>query len=396
MNKTRQFIATKRRLVYALNFALLIAMLVAMAMLSRAGWEMSRHHVPLVSAAHEMRIQASEFHLWFEEFLQGDRSIPAEKIWGHLNLAEWYANAMLYGGNSVEGTITPLDDPILSNNIRQALISIHKLRKVGYARLKNRSSSAIGSNIDQQFDHDFEQMMDLSVKVENALLIAINKEIESFKVFVFIIILILASSAGVARLIYIHERTRRLYEEKVHAQAFYDTLTALPNRFLFNDRLLQAMASSKRNDIYCALMFLDLDNFKPLNDLHGHDIGDMLLIEVARRLSACVREIDTVARFGGDEFVVMLSELNSDKTESTIQARIIAEKIRASLAQPYLLKVNKPNKIKPIVQHRCSASIGLVLFINHDKNSDEIVRRADLAMYQAKELGGNSIFIHEA
>jgi len=95
MNNTRQFIATKRKLVYALNFALLIAMLVAMAMLSRAGWEMSRHHVPLVSAAHKMRIQASEFHLWFEEFLQGDRSLSAEKVWGYLNLAEWYANAML-------------------------------------------------------------------------------------------------------------------------------------------------------------------------------------------------------------------------------------------------------------------------------------------------------------
>ncbi|MDX8400198.1 MAG: GGDEF domain-containing protein, partial [Gallionellaceae bacterium] len=157
-----------------------------------------------------------------------------------------------------------------------------------------------------------------------------------------------------------------------------------------------AMASSKRNGIYCALMFLDLDNFKPLNDFHGHDVGDMLLVEVARRLTACVREIDTVARFGGDEYIVMLSELNSDKAESTTQARIIAEKIRTSLAQPYLLKVNQQNKTKSTVQHQCSASIGLVLFINHDKNPEEIVRCADMAMYQAKKSGGNSIFIHEA
>jgi len=288
-----------------------------------------------------------------------------------------------------------LDDPILSNNIRQALSSIRELKKVGLERLKNRNSSAIGSDIDQKFDQDFDQMMNLSVAVEKELLIAIDKEIERFKMFVFIVILlILASSGGVARLIYVNERTRKLYEEKIHTLAFYDTLTELPNRFLFNDRLFQAMASSKRNGIYCALMFLDLDNFKPLNDLHGHDVGDMLLVEVARRLSACVREIDTVARFGGDEFVVMLSELNSDKAESTTQTRIIAEKIRASLAQPYLLKVNKQNKTKSTVQHQCSASIGLVLFINHDKNPDEIVRYADMAMYQAKESGGNSICMH--
>lgn len=101
-------------------------------------------------------------------------------------------------------------------------------------------------------------------------------------------------------------------QDQVRQLAFYDPLTKLPNRRLLGDRLNQAMAASKRNACYCALMMLDLDIFKPLNDTRGHLVGDLLLIEVARRLNACVREVDSVARIGGDEFVVLLSDLNSD------------------------------------------------------------------------------------
>ena len=110
-------------------------------------------------------------------------------------------------------------------------------------------------------------------------------------------------------------------DDKIKRLAFYDPLTQLPNRRLLNDRLSQAMAASKRSGCYGAVMFLDLDNFKPLNDTHGHEVGDLLLIEVVDRLKSCVREMDTVARFGGDEFVVMLSELDVDKAESIITSR---------------------------------------------------------------------------
>ncbi|MDO9227473.1 MAG: PAS domain S-box protein [Pseudomonadota bacterium] len=130
---------------------------------------------------------------------------------------------------------------------------------------------------------------------------------------------------------------RKAAEAAIKNLAFYDPLTQLPNRRLLNDRLSQAMAASKRSAHYGALMFLDLDNFKPLNDTHGHVVGDALLTEVADRLHHCVRDVDTVARFGGDEFVVLLNELNADKAEATTQARIVAEKIRLSLAQPYRL-----------------------------------------------------------
>ncbi len=184
---------------------------------------------------------------------------------------------------------------------------------------------------------------------------------------------------------------RHEMEEVVRQFAFYDPLTKLPNRRLLNDRLGQTMAASKRSGRYGALMFLDLDNFKPLNDLHGHDAGDLLLVEVAHRISSCMREADTVARFGGDEFVVMLNELDPDKAESAAQAGIVAEKIRTVLADPYLLTIRQEGKAEFTVEHRCSSSIGVVLFLNHEANHEEIIKRADMAMYHAKEAGRNLV-----
>lgn len=177
-------------------------------------------------------------------------------------------------------------------------------------------------------------------------------------------------------------------EERFRHLADYDVLTRLPNRRLLIDRLASAMAASRRSGCYGALMFLDLDNFKPLNDLHGHDAGDLLLLEVAERLKNCIREVDTVARLGGDEFVVVLAELDKDKAKSNNQANLIAEKIRTILARPYLLPVhNEDSKL----EHHCSASIGVALFFNHEYTPDDLFKRADTAMYQAKNSGRNQV-----
>lgn len=183
---------------------------------------------------------------------------------------------------------------------------------------------------------------------------------------------------------------RKMSEVQIHNLAFYDALTQLSNRRLLDDRLNHAVAASKRNGCYGALLFLDLDNFKPLNDTHGHVVGDLLLIEVAKRLKGCVREMDTVARFGGDEFIVLLSELVEDKAESIAQAGIVAEKIRSALAIPYLLRL--PHDGQPrTVEHRCTASIGVAMFSGLEITAEEALKRADMAMYQAKENGRNLV-----
>ena len=184
---------------------------------------------------------------------------------------------------------------------------------------------------------------------------------------------------------------RHQMQQQVRQLAFNDELTKLPNRRLLIERLDHALTVSKRSACYGALMFLDLDNFKPLNDCHGHDAGDLLLVEVAGRLKNCVREVDTVARFGGDEFVVMLVELDADPARSRAQAGKVADKIRLSLAEPYVLTCGQNGGPALTIHHDCSASIGVTLFIHHDGPLNEFLRRADNAMYQAKAAGRNTV-----
>ncbi len=187
---------------------------------------------------------------------------------------------------------------------------------------------------------------------------------------------------------------RKQMQDQVHHLAFYDMLTDLPNRLLLTDRLRQSMATSKRSGQYQALMFLDLDNFKSLNDKHGHNTGDLLLVEVAQRLRRCVREIDTVARFGGDEFVVLLSNLETNIPESRAQAARVAEKIRSNLAEPYFLTTNGQAQVDARLEHHCTASIGVVIFMDHEASPDDVIKWADSAMYQAKEAGHNRVQFH--
>lgn len=175
---------------------------------------------------------------------------------------------------------------------------------------------------------------------------------------------------------------RKLAENETQRLAFYDTLTGLPNRRLLMDRLGHAQITSSRSRCHGALLFIDLDNFKDLNDTLGHDVGDQLLEQVALRLVSCLREGDTAARFGGDEFVVMLEDLSIDAEAAAAQAERVGEKILARLNAPYEL-VGR--------QHNSSPSIGVTLFCGLSQTVDELLKRADLAMYQAKGAGRNTL-----
>lgn len=175
---------------------------------------------------------------------------------------------------------------------------------------------------------------------------------------------------------------RKAIEDEIKNLAFYDPLTQLPNRRLLIDRLKQAIAVSVREERKGALLFIDLDNFKMLNDTLGHDKGDLLLKIVADRLSICTREGDTVARLGGDEFVVMLENLSNDSFEASRLAEIVATKIITDLNQTYWLGLN---------EHHSSPSIGVTLFGDHLESIEEPLKRADLAMYQAKSSGRNTV-----
>lgn len=175
---------------------------------------------------------------------------------------------------------------------------------------------------------------------------------------------------------------RKQAEEKIHNLAFYDPLCQLPNRRLLFDRLHQAVATSARTKNCAGLLFIDLDNFKLLNDTRGHAIGDMLLIEVGQRLRACIRESDTLARLGGDEFVVLLEGLSTDRSEAAVQAREVGEKMLNDIHEVCILDN---------VEHYSTASIGVSLFVNYRQNLDDLIKQADTAMYAAKKAGRNTL-----
>ncbi|MGZ3236984.1 MAG: diguanylate cyclase domain-containing protein [Burkholderiaceae bacterium] len=180
---------------------------------------------------------------------------------------------------------------------------------------------------------------------------------------------------------------RKKAEDEVKRMAFFDSLTGLPNRRLMMDRLQHIMATSSRTGHEGALMFIDLDKFKLINDTLGHDIGDLLLQQVAGRLSVCVREGDTVASLGGDEFVVIMEDLSDNPRIATAQAKTVGEKILAKLNQPYDLAGNIQSS---------TPSIGITLFSNHKFSIDELLKQADIAMYQAKAEGRNALCFFNA
>jgi diguanylate cyclase (GGDEF)-like protein/PAS domain S-box-containing protein len=182
------------------------------------------------------------------------------------------------------------------------------------------------------------------------------------------------------------EAQRAKSEELIRQLAFYDPLTQLPNRRLLSDRIKQAMATARRNRRHCALLFIDMDRFKQLNDTLGHEMGDLLLIQVGQRLKDCVREEDTVARVGGDEFVVMLAGLADEVGASELQVCQVGSEILGALNQPYQLGVH--------VYHS-TPSIGATLFMEDSEGEDAILKRADTAMYQVKTSGRNALRFFE-
>jgi diguanylate cyclase (GGDEF)-like protein/PAS domain S-box-containing protein len=182
------------------------------------------------------------------------------------------------------------------------------------------------------------------------------------------------------------EAERAKAEELIRHLAFHDPLTQLPNRRLLADRLKLAIAATRRNGGHGALLFVDLDRFKQINDQFGHETGDQLLVQVAQRLSNCVREEDTVARFGGDEFVIMLAGLPEDAGESIAIARLVGDKILESMGQPYRLNKHA---------YGMTASIGATLF-QGDDDVDAIFRRADAAMYRVKASGRNALIFFDS
>jgi diguanylate cyclase (GGDEF)-like protein/putative nucleotidyltransferase with HDIG domain len=185
--------------------------------------------------------------------------------------------------------------------------------------------------------------------------------------------------------------------EELSKQALYDPLTKLSNRRLFEDRFHQAMLQSQRSKYYAALLYIDLDRFKALNDWHGHLMGDLRLLDLAQRIPACIRATDSVARIGGDEFIVLLNELSVDKYEAAQQTKAVAEKIRETLSGKFCKQSSVSGKCYSDDPGKCncSVSIGATLFVGGNVSQDLLIAQADAMMFVAKKAGGNQVRLYE-
>jgi len=186
---------------------------------------------------------------------------------------------------------------------------------------------------------------------------------------------------------------RKILDNKLKHLANYDDLTKLPNRRLLKDRLSQSLIATSRSGFFGALLFIDLDKFKIVNDTFGHHAGDYFLVEVARRITACVREMDTVSRTGGDEFVVLFNQLTDSEEKSIEIAMRIADKVRHALLEPYQIVLPLEKKDQSDIEYFCTASIGISVFSGSGKGLEALLEVADAAMYKAKSLGGDQVIM---
>ena len=468
---------------------------------------------PLVDAVKEVKLEATIAHLWFEEAISGDRTLNIEDIWAHLDLAEWYAQAMLDGGTNEEGTILALNDPRLRHKIDTTIVGIHHFRQIAEKRWASQTTSGIGSNLDQQFDLSFLEFSHSADDVETALKKIISEDLDAFKFtqrLLLILIFILGTTIGGAlisnnirrrrninalklsqedvrlsqnqllniingaKLGYwdwfyktgvhkvndewlailgltqdditntisdwealIHPDDKEITQHTVHTHiqsgsnyvaefrmkhadgrwiwiqgsgsvveydkdthepirlcgthqditerkqsvekleriAHFDVLTNLPNRVLLADRLSQAMLHCSRHKKSLAVVFLDLDGFKSVNDAYGHNVGDKLLISLSSSMKEALREGDSLARIGGDEFVAVLTDLTTENDCLPILDRLLS-----AASEP----VTIGDKVLNV-----SASVGFTIYPQDNVDTDQLIRHADQAMYVAKESGKN-------
>ncbi|WP_241906839.1 putative bifunctional diguanylate cyclase/phosphodiesterase [Vibrio cyclitrophicus] len=350
---------------------------------------------PLAEAAAEIKVNGTLAYLWFDEIMSGDTAQSIQEVWYYLEIADWHVVALLEGGESIMGNYQPVQDPEIRKRLialRETLAEFRVNAEANYQYVLSDRALVVNSvRRDEQF-LEFASKADEIQRVIKASYEAGIKSYTSTSISLIIAVIIIAAYS--IRLQHKHEKSRDLLlqsltdanndiEEKntqLHNQAYFDSLTDLPNRSLFLDRLNQSILNAERSKKPFALLFIDLDHFKGVNDQYGHGVGDQLLKQVAKRINQCIRITDLSARFSGDEFVVVLGHLK-DVSSAVSVANRIASKLIYSLSQPFQL-----NNVSACV----SASIGISIYPENSTAQDTLIRYADNAMYHAKAMGKNN------
>lgn len=350
---------------------------------------------PALEAIEKVKLHTTSAHLSFEEISGGDKSESIEDVWSQLALADWYCLAILYGGDNEQGHFLPLQDEAARAGVREMRGLLQTFKKETVARYERLRSTRPGSAADKQSDQTFRQLIQIANHVESVVQGRFNTDATRYR-YTWIVLIGISAFISLCASYFLYrkekDKTRLVtslnlakysIEEKnkeLKKRAHYDALTGLPNRILFVDRLEQVILHAMRADLSAAVLFIDLDRFKSVNDSYGHHKGDLLLQTVANRICQCIRESDTAARISGDEFMVVLSNL-SDVALAMKAANKVAKALTETLGKSYQLGE---------VTADISASIGVALYPNDSTNGDELIRYADSAMYYAKTLGKNN------
>lgn len=350
---------------------------------------------PLAEAAAEIKVNGTLAYLWFDEIMSGDTAQSIQEVWYYLEIADWHIVALLEGGESIMGNYQPVDDPELRKrlvSLRETLAEFRLRAEDTYQHLQSDRSNSFNSvRRDEQFLEFASKADDIQRFIKASYESGINSYTRTSITLILAVIVIAASSI---RIQHKHEKSRdsllkslteakSAIEEKntqLHNRAYYDPLTGLPNRALFLDRLNQSILNAERSSTSFALLFIDLDHFKDVNDMHGHEVGDQLLKQVSKRIKQTIRITDLSARFSGDEFVVVLDHIQDVSIAINIANRIATKLINA-LSRPFQIG-NQSVLI--------SASIGISIYPEDSATQDSLIRFADDAMYHAKSSGKNN------
>jgi len=383
----------KRKFLFTSFLALLV--IASTTALVTQSTHLLREKSPLAEAAAEIKVNGTLAYLWFDEIMSGDTAQSIQEVWYYLEIADWHVVALLEGGESLMGSYQRVDDP----EIRKRLISLRELL-ADFKVTVETNYQLIQSDRDDTFnsvrrDEQFLEFASKADETQRVIKASYESGIESYtRTSIALIITVIIVAAYSIRIQHKYEQHRDsllksltdandAIEEKnalLHNRAYFDPLTNLPNRTLFLDRLNQSILNAEQSKKSFALLFIDLDHFKNVNDQYGHAVGDELLTQVAKRVNQCIRVTDLSARFSGDEFVVVLGHLH-DVNAATSVANRIASKITNVLSHPFQLDN---------VSVDVSASIGICIYPEDSATQDTLIRYADNAMYHAKSVGKNN------
>jgi diguanylate cyclase (GGDEF)-like protein len=367
----------------------------ALAWLFQSGQRLASSYIAQADAVAALELQATRGHLWFEDLLRGGRDHNLNTVWNQLDQADASAREML-GTGAPEADPHPLvDDPAMREEVEAIRDRLRDYRMLAQRRLDALPGSLIVDDLDLGVITAFERVLRQAERVRGLLEQDAQGALDRFKhTAVVLMVLMLAVGIGVGVTLYRHDRARMLAfrsvrdaSQKIQKQAsaldylaHFDTLTQLPNRTLFFDRLGQVLAHANRRNQWAVLMFLDLDEFKAINDSMGHALGDALLETTAERLTHIMREEDTIARLGGDEFTLLLP-YQASRVEAMRSASMVAEKIMRSFRDPIFLDGRETHM---------TCSIGVALYPQDANNPEDLLKHADTAMYHAKQGGRNN------